>query len=164
MVRSTYETVIGKVTIIEDDGYIAGIYFENDKLPSNVEVRETPLIKETIQKVKLYLSGKSKIVDVPIKIEGTKFQKLVWNKLINIPYGETCTYKDIATKIGNINASRAVGNANNKNKLPIIIPCHRVIGANGKLVGYAGGLDIKEKLLDIEKNYSKIEKIDNKFC
>lgn len=151
MIIKGYETLIGKVTIGEKDGYITNIYFENDILPNNVTVKETPLIKETIRQIHLYLSGELKNIDVPIKIEGTKFQKLVWSKLIEIPYGQTCTYKDIAAQIGNEKACRAVGNANNKNKLPIIVPCHRVIGKSGKLVGYAGGLDIKEKLLNIEK-------------
>lgn len=87
---------------------------------------------------------------MPIETIGTEFQKKVWNELRNIPYGQTKTYKDIALAIKNEKACRAIGNANNKNPLPIIIPCHRVIGSNGKLVGYSGGLDIKEKLLNIE--------------
>lgn len=147
----SYETKIGKVTIAEDDGYITNIYFEKDKLPKVVEEKETDLIKETIKQINLYLDGKLEYITVPIKLEGTEFQKLVWNELKKIPYGKTCTYKEIAKGIGNEKACRAVGNANNKNKIPIIVPCHRVIGTSGKLVGYAGGLDIKEKLLDIEK-------------
>ncbi len=155
MIIKTYLTSIGNVTIGEADGYITNIYFGSDILPDNVEVKETPLIKETIEKINLYLSGKLEYIDVPIKLEGTEFQKLVWNQLIKVSYGKTCTYKDIAVAIGNEKACRAVGNANNKNKIPIIIPCHRVIGTNGKLVGYAGGLDIKEKLLGIEEKYNK---------
>ena len=151
MVVKEYETSIGKIVIGETDGYITNIYIGNEKLPSNVKISETPLIKETIRQINLYLSGKLKYIDVPIKLEGTQFQKLVWNQLSKIEYGQTCTYKDVAVMIGNKNACRAVGNANNKNKLPIIIPCHRVIGTTGKLVGYAGGLDIKKKLLVIEK-------------
>jgi len=154
MVVKEYETLIGKITIGEIDGYITNIYFENDKLPNNIEVKETDLIKETIRQIQLYLSGNLRNIDVPIAINGTKFQKFVWNELSKIEYGQTCTYKEVAVKIGNPKACRAVGNANNKNKLPIIIPCHRVVGTSGKLVGFAGGLDIKQKLLDIEKNYS----------
>jgi len=154
MVIKEYETLIGKITIGEIDGYITNIYFENDKLPNNIEVKETDLIKETIRQIQLYLSGNLRNIDVPIAINGTKFQKFVWNELSKIEYGQTCTYKEVAVKIGNPKACRAVGNANNKNKLPIIIPCHRVVGTSGKLVGFAGGLDIKQKLLDIEKNYS----------
>jgi methylated-DNA-[protein]-cysteine S-methyltransferase len=153
MLIKQYETLIGKVTIGEIDGYITNIFFKNDTLPNDAQIEETPLIKETINQINLYLEGKIRNIDVPIKIEGTDFQKLVWNKLCDIKYGQTATYKDIAIAIENPKACRAVGNANNKNKLPIIIPCHRVIGVSLKLVGYAGGLDIKQKLLDIEKKY-----------
>ena len=86
-----------------------------------------------------------------LEVKGTEFQKKVWNELLKIPYGQTKSYKDIAIAIENERASRAVGMANNKNPIPIIIPCHRVIGSTGKLVGYAGGVNVKEKLLNIEK-------------
>ncbi len=154
MVVKEYLTLIGKVTIGEEDGYVTNIYLKNDILPNNVEVKETPLIKETIRQINLYLSGKLKKINVPIKVDGTNFQNLVWKQLTNIEYGKTCTYKEVAIAIGNVKACRAVGNANNRNKLPIIIPCHRVIGTNSKLVGYAGGLDIKEMLLNIEKKHN----------
>ncbi|RPI61177.1 MAG: methylated-DNA--[protein]-cysteine S-methyltransferase, partial [Ignavibacteriales bacterium] len=88
--------------------------------------------------------------DVPLDIEGTDFQKRVWNELRNIPYGKTISYKTLSEKLGDVKAIRAVGKANGQNPIAIIIPCHRVIGANGSLVGYAGGLDIKEKLLHLE--------------
>ncbi len=98
-----------------------------------------------------YFEGKRKSFDIELAPIGTDFQKKVWDALLKIPYGATCTYKDIATAIGNPNASRAVGGANNKNPIPIIIPCHRVIGANKALVGYAYGLEMKRYLLDLEK-------------
>ena len=98
-----------------------------------------------------YFKGNSKVFDIPLKIEGTEFQRKVWNALLEIPYGETRTYLDIAKQIGNSKACRAVGMANHNNKIMILIPCHRVIGSNKKLVGYAGGIDVKEKLLEIEK-------------
>ena len=100
--------------------------------------------------VKEYLQGERTSFDIPYELAGTEFQKKVWNALCQIPYGKTCTYKDIATMIGNPKASRAVGMANNKNPITIIIPCHRVIGANGKLVGYAGGLAMKQALIQLE--------------
>ncbi len=104
--------------------------------------------KEQLNK---YFEGKLKIFTIPIKIEtGTKFQREVWKALQSIPYGETRSYKDIAIQIANPKAVRAVGGANNKNPIGIVIPCHRVIGSSGKLVGYAGGLDKKEMLLKIE--------------
>ena len=98
-----------------------------------------------------YFHGTRKSFNFTYEPEGTEFQKKVWKALEEIPYGETRTYKEIATNIGNPNASRAVGMANNKNPLMIVIPCHRVIGSNGKLVGYAGGLEMKKDLLEMEK-------------
>ncbi len=97
-----------------------------------------------------YFDGKRKQFDIPYKLIGTDFQKSVWSALCSIPYGETRSYKDIATMIGNPKASRAIGMANNKNPITVIVPCHRVIGASGKLVGYAGGLAMKEFLLSME--------------
>ena len=97
-----------------------------------------------------YFAGKRKVFDIPLNLCGTKYQKKVWNVLTTIPYGETRSYKDIAAITGNKKASRAVGGANNKNQIAIRVPCHRVIGANGKLTGYAGGLDKKKWLLEHE--------------
>lgn len=100
-----------------------------------------------------YLAGKRKSFDFPYEANGTLFQKKVWNALCNIPYGETCSYKDIAIAIGNPKACRAVGMANNKNPISIVVPCHRVIGANGQLVGYASGLEMKKALINLEARY-----------
>ena len=108
--------------------------------------------KEVIE----YLNGERTSFDIPYKLEGTEFQKKVWKELTRIPYGQTRTYKDIASAIGNKNASRAVGMANNKNPIMIMVPCHRVIGTNGKLVGYAGGIDMKKDLLDLEQRVKVI--------
>ncbi len=143
-----YETIIGKIFIEADDNFLTQISFR--KLSG--KRLETPVIKETITQLEEYFIKKRKTFDLPLKLEGTDFQKSVWNALLTIPYGKTATYKDIAKLIGNEKSSRAVGMANNKNKLPIIIPCHRVIGANGNLTGYAGGLEIKQKLLNLEKS------------
>ena len=114
------------------------------------------MIKKAYTQLEEYLSGKRTEFDIEIEKIGTEFQKKVWKELLNIPYGETRSYKDIAIAIGNEKACRAVGNANNKNPIAIIVPCHRVIGSNGSMTGYAGGLDIKEKLLKIEKDNIKI--------
>lgn len=102
-----------------------------------------------------YLKGERTSFDVAYELEGTEFQKKVWEELTKIPYGETRTYKEIAVAIGNPNACRAVGMANNKNPLMMIVPCHRVIGANGKLVGYGGGLAMKRELLAMERRVMK---------
>lgn len=110
----------------------------------------TPLTDEVDRQLKEYFDGKRKEFDFPYEMNGTAFQKSVWEALCAIPYGETRSYKDIAVAVGNAKASRAVGMANNKNPIAIAVPCHRVIGANGKMVGYASGLDMKEALLKLE--------------
>ncbi|RKD29083.1 methylated-DNA--[protein]-cysteine S-methyltransferase [Thermohalobacter berrensis] len=106
--------------------------------------------KEIDWKINRYLEGKIKKIDIPIKLYGTDFQKRVWRELLKIPYGEVRTYKYIAEAINKTKGYRAVGNANNKNPIPIIVPCHRVIGTNKRLIGYGGGLDLKAKLLRLE--------------
>lgn len=146
------ETPIGKLGIVETDEAISHILFAGDRKFIDVEQRETKLIKKASRQLQEYFQGKRQTFDLPLLLEGTAFQKEAWQALGEIPYGQTCSYKDIATKINNPKAVRAVGMANNKNKIPIIIPCHRVIGTNGKLVGYAGGLSVKQQLLDLEMN------------
>lgn len=145
-----YKTSIGKIAIAEEDGAVSHILFQGDMSLENYEKKETKTIKEAAKQLKAYFEGKLKKFDVPLLLQGTAFQKECWQALMEIPYGQTCTYKDIAVKIGNPKAVRAVGMSNNRNKIPIIIPCHRVIGSNGKLVGFAGGLDTKQQLLDLE--------------
>ena len=145
-----YETKIGKIGIVENERAITHLYF-GETIRQDVNIIETPLLEKANQELQEYFDGKRKTFDLPLAPEGTEFMQKVWKSLKEIPYGETCSYKDIAKNIGNIKASRAVGMANNRNPILIFIPCHRVIGANGNLVGYAGGLDIKEKLLEMEK-------------
>ena len=144
-----YETEVGTVGIRENNKSITDIYFS--KINTNDNIEETELIKECFRQLNEYFEGNRKNFDLPIEAKGTEFQNKVWNELLKIPYGETKSYKEIALSIGNEKACRAIGMANNKNPIPIIIPCHRVIGSNGKLVGYAGGINVKEKLLNIEK-------------
>lgn len=144
-----YETEIGIIGIRENNKSITDIFFS--KVDTNDNIEETDLIKECFKQLKEYFEGNRMKFDLPLDARGTEFQKKVWNELLNIPYGETKSYKDIAVAIGNEKACRAIGMANNKNPIPIIISCHRVIGSNGKLVGYAGGVNVKEKLLNIEK-------------
>ena len=147
-----YETVLGKIGIAEEDGKITNLCFENDKKPENAEICETQVIKEAARQLKCYFSGTLKEFSLPLNPQGTEFMKKVWSALCRIPYGQTASYKEIAAAAGNKNAMRAVGMANGRNPIPIFIPCHRVIGADGRLVGYSSGLDIKKKLLDLEKN------------
>lgn len=145
-----YETIIGRIGIVDNGAAITHIYF-GENIPKDADIVETLLIKKAFEQLQEYFDGKRNVFDLPLSPQGTEFQQKVWKALQEIPYGNTCSYKDIANNIGNVKASRAVGMANNKNPIPIFIPCHRVIGVNGKLVGYAGGLDVKEKLLKIEK-------------
>lgn len=113
-------------------------------------------VAPVIQQLEEYFAGHRFDFNLPIVLKGTVFQRKVWTALQNISYGETRSYKEIAQSMGAAKAVRAVGNANNKNPIPIIIPCHRVIGSNGSLVGYGGGVDKKEILLDIEKSHRMI--------
>ncbi len=156
------ETKLGKIGIVEKDNKIVKVIIINEKDKNrkdkedskndyeNYQEKDTELLLEAKKELEEYFEGKRKEFDLPLEQEGTEFQKEVWNVLEKIPYGETRTYKEVAKMVGNEKASRAVGMANNKNNIPIIIPCHRVIGSNGKLVGYALGLDMKKYLLDLE--------------
>jgi methylated-DNA-[protein]-cysteine S-methyltransferase len=151
-----YETVIGKIAIAMEDKFLTNIFYVHrvGALESYKFIeRETVEMGDVFDQIQEYLSGKRKIFDVPIVLRGTDFQKKVWERLVKIPYGETRSYKEIAQQIGIPKGARAVGMANHNNPIPIIIPCHRVIGASGNLVGYGGGLDLKQKLLALEKKY-----------
>lgn len=145
----TYETALGSVTYVEEDGALLAIY--TDRSFEGIE-QETPLIQEANRQITDYLTGQRKTFDLPIRMIGTNFQKQVWRALLDIPYGETRSYKQIAEAIGNPKAVRAVGGANNRNPLLMVVPCHRVIGADGKLVGYGAGIEKKEFLLRLEKS------------
>ncbi|WP_075717968.1 methylated-DNA--[protein]-cysteine S-methyltransferase [Roseburia sp. 499] len=148
MNRYHYKFPIGTVCIEEENHFITGLYMD-----SNIEEneKETELLQEAYQQLKEYFSGNRKTFDLPIHLEGTEFQKKVWAALQTIPYGATRTYGEIAEQIGKHKASRAVGGANHNNPIMIIVPCHRVIGVNGSLVGFGGGLDMKKYLLELEK-------------
>ncbi len=152
----SYDTDYGKITISEENEHIIELKlgysdFDNAKL----NIKESDVIKKAYEQLKEYFNGQRTSFDLPLNPKGTEFQKKVWNALLDIPYGYTCSYKEIAVRIGNEKACRAVGSANNKNPIFIIIPCHRVIGKNGSLVGYGGGLHIKQKLLELEQNNIK---------
>lgn len=122
--------------------------------PQKALLQTTELLSMATIQLDEYFQGKRTIFSLPFKLTGTPFQLAVWKELQNIPYGKTTSYKEIAQKINKPKAYRAVGMANNKNPLPIIIPCHRVIGSNGKLIGYAGGLNLKNYLLELEKSHT----------
>jgi methylated-DNA-[protein]-cysteine S-methyltransferase len=149
-----YETEIGKIAIAMEGGFLTNISYKHrlDLLENyNFLKCETQAIQNVFDQIQKYLRGERKIFDVQIRLRGTDFQKKVWEELIKIPYGETRSYGEIAQQIGVPKGARAVGMANHNNPIPIIVPCHRVIGASGNLVGYGGGLDLKQKLLALEK-------------
>lgn len=147
-----YETKLGTIGIAEVDEQITHLFFEVEKFPLNdYEKKETPILAEAGRQLMEYFEGKRRKFDLPLAPAGTEFMLRVWKALQDIPYGETRSYKEIAAMADNSKACRAVGMANNRNPISIVIPCHRVIGANGALVGYGGGLDKKVFLLDLEK-------------
>lgn len=142
------------VGIAENGTAITDLFFSSKNEITDGIICETMLLKEAKNQLTEYFEGKSKHFDIPLAPYGTEFQKTVWEALQTIPYGETRSYKQIAEKTGNPKAARAVGMANNRNPIAIFIPCHRVIGADGSLVGYASGLSIKKYLLELEQKYA----------
>jgi len=139
---------IGRLVIAQKNDCITTVSFS--PVCDGYREKETELILKTKSQLEEYLAGNRKVFNLPLAAEGTVFQKKVWSALLEIPYGCVQSYGEIARKIGNPNAARAVGGACNKNPVCIIVPCHRVVGANGSLTGYALGLDMKQKLLEIE--------------
>jgi len=143
-----YKSPIGVISIGTVNNKIASCDFVSHKM---INDKLSPFLGEVIEQFDEYFHGKRFKFNLELHLVGTDFQLKIWNELLKIPYGETISYKGLAKKIGNSNAARAVGNANGKNPISIIIPCHRVIGSNGNLTGYGGGTDRKQWLLDFEK-------------
>ena len=148
-----HQTAIGRIGIAEENGSITNLYFESDSVPQNMEMCETDVIREAFRQLEAYLAGNLKIFSLPLAPCGTDFRRTIWKILCSVRFGKTASYKEIAIAAGNPKAARAVGMANNKNPIPIFIPCHRIVGANGKLVGFRGGLDLKMILLELEKRH-----------
>ena len=144
------DTEFGRMGISERCGFITALFLTKDTKGKAVGA-DTPVLLAAEKQIREYLAGLRQTFDLPLSPAGTEFQKMIWAALQRIPYGETCSYQQVAAMVGKPNACRAVGMANNKNPILIIIPCHRVIGSNGKLVGYAAGLAVKEKLLELER-------------
>lgn len=153
--RAYYRSEIGLIEITGTDKAIESVNFVNKKSTPSPEA--PPCLKECVEQIDEYFKGRRKKFTIEIQLQGTDFQKKVWKQLMKIPYGKTVSYKDIAASIGNKKAVRAVGGANNRNNIGIIVPCHRVIGSNGDLVGYGGGLWRKEWLLRHEKAAAEID-------
>jgi len=145
-----YNYNLCKLGIAEENGAICRVFFAAGKAPDNFENTETPLIKKAAAQLEEYFEGKRKNFDLPLVLNGTDFQNRVWEALRKIPYGKTRSYGELAAMTGNPKASRAVGMANNRNPIVIVIPCHRVIGSDGSLTGFGGGLELKQRLLELE--------------
>ena len=143
------DSPIGLLTIVQEEECLTEIRFGHHT--NDLEQQKTPLLEQAVKELTEYFDGKRKAFTLPMAPHGTPFQQKCWNALLQIPYGETRTYGQQAVMLGNSKACRAVGMGNHHNPLPILIPCHRVVGATGKLTGYAGGLTIKETLLQIER-------------
>ena len=150
-------TPLGQIKITADDNAVNSILFVFDDTEMEEE-NINPVVTQCKIELAEYFAGRRKEFDVPIQQEGTEFQKSVWDELMKISYGKTVSYNDIAKALGNVKSIRAVGAANGKNQISIIVPCHRVIGSDGSLTGYAGGLWRKKWLLDHEKEFSGGEK------
>ena len=146
----SFSTPLGDMALGEEGGAIVRLYLPNDPTP-RLMPHETPLLAEGRRQLLEYLAGQRREFDLPLAPQGTPFQQRVWSLLRNIPYGQTRSYRDIACSICCPNGFRAVGMACNRNPIPILIPCHRVVGANGALTGYVGGTDLKHALLQVER-------------
>lgn len=144
------ETPIGRLLLAGDETAVHQIQFAPNSPESGWVQRATEPLREAARQLKEYFAGKRTTFNLPLEPEGTAFQKTVWKNLRDIPYGDTISYGELARRVGNPKASRAVGAANGQNPLPIVVPCHRVIGANGKLTGFGGGIPVKEALLALE--------------
>jgi methylated-DNA-[protein]-cysteine S-methyltransferase len=150
---TTMKSPIGPLHLVGDEGGLRLVHFATGRRPKSPQrdwIEDKAPFKETIRQLNAYFEGKLQEFDVPLVLDGTAFQLLVWRNLRKIPYGETVSYGQLARRIGSPDAARAVGLANGSNPIPIIIPCHRVIGSNGDLTGFGGGLPVKKKLLALE--------------
>ncbi|MGX1134318.1 methylated-DNA-[protein]-cysteine S-methyltransferase [Streptomyces glaucescens] len=156
--HTVIDSPYGPLTLVADDGVLCGVYMENqrhrppeDAFGEPATAPSTRPFAEAEEQLEAYFAGERTEFTLPLRLHGTPFQRTVWEHLRTIPYGETRTYGQLADALGNPKASRAVGLANGKNPVGIIIPCHRVVGADGSLTGYGGGLDRKRRLLDFER-------------
>ena len=153
------ESPLGSLLLAADDAGLRQIRFVNGRHPANPDPswqQDSIPLQPTIRQLRAYFAGELEEFDLKLAPEGTPFRLNVWRELCEIPFGKTISYGELARRIGNPKASRAVGLANGSNPIPIVIPCHRVIGSNGKLTGYGGGLPIKEKLLALEQRHLRL--------
>jgi methylated-DNA-[protein]-cysteine S-methyltransferase len=157
----TIASPVGKLKLVASDQGLVAILWENDsprrvRLSELIAEEQHPVLLEVERQLGEYFAGTRKTFSIALDMRGTRFQKDVWEALLAIPFGETRSYAQLARQLGNPRATRAVGAANGRNPVSIIVPCHRVIGSSGKLTGFAGGLDTKARLLSLEKSGQKV--------
>src|SRR5215218_1487275 len=153
---SIFKTAIGELMLVTDGTNLVGVYFSGrDHIPSSsqqwIRNEKHPVLRQAAGQLDKYFVGKRKTFSVPLRLAGTKFQETVWQQITRIPYGQTITYTELAQRVGATDAIRAAGTATGRNPISIIVPCHRVVGKNGTLCGFAGGLDKKTHLLKLER-------------
>jgi methylated-DNA-[protein]-cysteine S-methyltransferase len=157
----TIDSPVGRLKLVASDKGLVAVLWENDK-PNRVRLgamiadQRHPILLVTERQLEQYFAGERKTFSVPLDMRGTSFQKNVWEALLAIPFGETRSYGQLAKQLGNARAMRAVGAANGRNPVSIIVPCHRVIGSSGKLIGFAGGLETKARLLSLEEQGTRL--------
>jgi len=147
-------TALGRIGIQANDSAVTRLFLPQDNLPDEPDYGTNPLIGRAFLELDAYLAGELRDFTIPLRPQGTPFMCRVWQALRDIPYGQTRSYMQIAALLGNPKAARAVGSANNRNPIPLFIPCHRVVGADGSLTGFRGGLEMKRKLLELERGKS----------
>ena len=150
MFYETYSSPVGPITLTSEGTGLTGLHTGKFRIPAGWQ-RKPEMFKQAVLQLDRYFAGKLERFDVPLDLKGTAFQLKVWNAMLDIPHGETLSYGELAQRIGFPKAARAVGQASGRNPVAIIVPCHRVVGSNGSLTGYGGGLERKAALLDLEK-------------
>ncbi|MFD6885161.1 methylated-DNA--[protein]-cysteine S-methyltransferase [Streptomyces sp. NPDC059957] len=160
--HTVVDSPYGPLTLVAADGVLCGLYMTEQRhrpaeetFGERVAAGEDPF-PEVVRQLTAYFAGELTTFDLPVRLEGTEFQRSVWEQLVRIPYGQTWSYGELAVKLGKPNASRAVGLANGKNPVGIIVPCHRVIGSSGSMTGYGGGIDRKVRLLAFESGADQL--------
>ncbi len=154
MYKGYYQSPIGNIEIVADSDSVVELSFTDEK-GTDLAADAPEILKEALKQIEEYFQGSRRSFTLKLNAQGTEFQKKVWQQLTQVPYGKTAGYGDIALAVGNHKASRAVGGANNKNRIAIVIPCHRIVGADGSMTGYAGGIWRKEWLLQHEKTHKE---------
>ena len=159
--KTTFDSPVSELTLVATGIGLRAVLWPEDepsrvKLPSPIaDSTDNPILTRVIAQLQEYFAGRRTEFDIPLDLRGTDFQQLAWRSLASIPYGQTATYGEQARRIGRPKAVRAIGAANGRNPVSIVLPCHRVVGADGSLTGFAGGLDAKRRLLEIEIQYSR---------